>query len=1329
MLGKMERDLRTLRRSKLMNYSEFRVMTTALEKYYKDVKIAILTGKRDAKDLDLRPYLYDEGDPYDKPFYGTLLKMLSEVATSKYFEKQHEDLLKIYKWYKANEKLITSPPKVPIPNPEKSDRNSDGQDSLDEDDEEEELKALTKIPKLHLRPKTAPSVESRMGARYVTWNEAQQQKGPKRPSSGSKLLKHHRDFGSKNLQDSLTRSLHIIPYGPHPSDSSYLEHGYVPGGYLLRPGTAPPMLRNNKTKVNSDMLKSFILRPASSSSAPYSSPMISPLSSPRDSPVPSSRTKSPLTAHYTPDIVKEPSVKLASGIVRDRSNYPAIEEAGMNSEDKTNSNNEKTSPPVNCSEKDVIPKNSTPMQLEEILEHQKKEEKLLEEQHELLQKKLLHDYDNYIKDLGAAQEKQVDLEIVNGDLSVKKRSTPQEERKTMKPTPVGTYDLSEPEVIPSYSIMYSGSSTVSNQSGHTSENSHQWSSRSAVRHLRHATVPPHNNAQEVIKVDAVLGMVTPIGMQMEYDRERVNGQKLSSCPLQPAKVVSVEGSTKSSAHTSVDGDFLAAPVPNGNNHSKVEDGHNNPSQTACEQETLSPENSFTSLGPASDTSDNRSIELKYKEPELIPERTPRDYTVHFPQEKSPESITIKSYRTSGPVVPDSIRYQWTDDGFGNRTYLKKLKGPTSPRSSRKKLQQPTNQVTMPTGSRSLDKRTLASLVVVRHLGDADRRNIDCISGPQGGKLILGPAGTESDNMDYAYNLEYLSFCQPVGPRLGECENPSTVNWYLQGEHGLYRETFKSQAGLISDDLKSRRTDVRIPKDNSLMVKGRHFGAADEPKQQEKPTWEPQELSSPSTISLDSGHSSVTTKNTLRPSSPALSSPQARSSSPASTSRKVIPIPTASRSSRPSSARSTCSAHGAINTSNFSVRDFKHFCWNEEYLLMDDYIRQREVWAAVNIQRIFRGFMGRQYAKQLRVADIERQRKAAVMLQSNFRGFLARKKVMEQKIQEYKPSSRDLEWARKYKQDLKKREEARKQKNQHVMFMQNREADKHGQQIKQVQAHQLIFDVFHPTPEGPTKAQKKAAAVTIQRYFRGWFVRRMLEKSKAKALKRTLSFNKFIKGYQELLFRIQKRYGIKEPTTALEFNELMEYVERLNKYEVAFDKFATNGLLQYNDIKEFFKSVGHTPSQKEIDDAIELVTKMSAKGRALTKAEAVEVLFQIYVPKGTKMKLSDVRKSTWLNPLDDGRDIMQMLSKKDLEQTNLLKCLEVVAGAGKESDEIQDLLRPGSAAAKQNDKKQQGKKKSTAKAPRKAILAQYPMRPSTPTTQSPRPPSAKKPSKR
>ena len=49
---------------------------------------------------------------------------------------------------------------------------------------------------------------------------------------------------------------------------------------------------------------------------------------------------------------------------------------------------------------------------------------------------------------------------------------------------------------------------------------------------------------------------------------------------------------------------------------------------------------------------------------------------------------------------------------------------TSPRITGKKAPtQPTFQVTMPTGSRSLDKKTIASLVLVRHLGEADRRNM------------------------------------------------------------------------------------------------------------------------------------------------------------------------------------------------------------------------------------------------------------------------------------------------------------------------------------------------------------------------------------------------------------------------------------------------------------------------------------------------------------------------------------------------------------------------------------------------------------------------------
>ena len=100
-----------------------------------------------------------------------------------------------------------------------------------------------------------------------------------------------------------------------------------------------------------------------------------------------------------------------------------------------------------------------------------------------------------------------------------------------------------------------------------------------------------------------------------------------------------------------------------------------------------------------------------------------------------------------------------------------------------------------------------------------------------------------------------------------------------------------------------------------------------------------------------------------------------------------------------------------------------------------------------------------------------------------------------------------------------------------------------------------------------------------------------------------------------------------------------------------------------------------------------------------------MLFHIYVPKGTGIKLEEVRKSTWLNPLAGGRDVMQLLSKKDIEETNLGKCLELLANSGKESDDIQELLRPASGkktAAK--DSSGGGKKKKST------VLAQYPLRP-------------------
>ncbi|XP_044177676.1 uncharacterized protein LOC114950772 isoform X4 [Acropora millepora] len=1294
---------------------------------------------------------------------------------TKYFDKQHEDLLKIYKWYKANKKLISSPPKIPFPSPEKYERSSDGHDGPEEDDVHEELEELLKVPKLHLRPKTAPSVEGRKGVRYVTWNKAQLLNRSKRPLSVSEATqKQQRDDQSK---DSLSRSLHISCYGvANSSSGSSLHQDFESGRHVCRPGTAPAIIRSGRQgRINYQQLKSLILEPGKSSSAPFSSPVVSPPSSPRDTPV-ATRARSPLSAHLTPYNVKEPPLKLSPRVAKDNvvSHEAEIETSdGNGRENNRVKTRDKVTNKTDAKQKIVpheILKDASPSLIENILENQKKEEALLEEQHEFLQAKLAHDYDNYVDALSSSQERTRDSGIVNGGVTLKKDvqnsgipvKFSQDKRETVQVSPVGVYDLSAPEIVPSYSTVYLEGISANGHRRSVSDNSLERSSSNSTKDSRHATVP-HNSPQEVVKVDAVLGLVTPIGAQMEHDRGRVIKEEIaSSGQLQSIISIPFQTSLSNAVFSSPVREVSVRTSYAGNSSVKnfsVEDAASEKRHLSLFEQGISSHH-YADNRPPSKTSDGKSLELKFREPKLSSERNPRDYTVHFPQEKPQEPTATKSYKTSGPVIPDTIRYQWTDDGFGHRTYLKKLKKQalTSPRITGKKAPtQPTFQVTMPTGSRSLDKRTLASLVLVRHLGEADRRNIDLVSAPQtDGKLIFGPTHDHTV-ADYSYSLEYMPICQPVGPRLAEGANPSTVNWYLQGEHGLFREPSKHHT-VSSDDFKTRLSFVRIPRDHSLMVEGHHVSSDDKTKEQRSPQEQKGALLLPE-FSLDysSGIAVTKSKDTLHfsssncPSSP-LTSSSARPSSPrplsssrvssprsltgarpswqsSASSQKVIPIPTAGHSSRPSSARSYCSSHDhTTNSPNFTVRNFNHFCWDEEYVLTQDYMRQREVWAAVNIQRIFRGYMARRYLKQLQISNVERQRKAAITLQSNFRGFLTRKRQMEKNLGGYNPSSRDLEWARKYKQDLKKREDIRKQKNHYTLLMQSREAEKKEQQIKQVQAHQHIFEVFHPTPNGPTKAQKKAAAITIQRYFRGWFVRRMFVKSKEKALKRTLSFNKFIKGYQALLYRIQHRYGIREPSTALEFNELMEYVERVNKYEVAFDKFAANGVLGYKDIKKFFDSVGHVPSQKEIDDAIEIVTKMSGKGRSLTKAEAVEVLFQIYVPKGTKLNLANIRKSTWLNPLDNGRDLMQLLSKKDLEQTNLLKCFEVVASSGKESNDIKSLLQPESA--KPTEKKQDGKKKASSVPPtRKTVLAQYPMRPSTPRSKFPRPPSSQKPRKR
>ena len=43
-------------------------------------------------------------------------------------------------------------------------------------------------------------------------------------------------------------------------------------------------------------------------------------------------------------------------------------------------------------------------------------------------------------------------------------------------------------------------------------------------------------------------------------------------------------------------------------------------------------------------------------------------------------------------------------------------------------------------------------------------------------------------------------------------------------------------------------------------------------------------------------------------------------------------------------------------------------------------------------------------------------------------------------------------------------------------------------------------------------------------------------------------------------------------------------------------------------------------------------------------EVSEIVFMIYVPRGTGLEAKNVRKSTWLNPLVDGEEARKMIGK-------------------------------------------------------------------------------------
>ncbi|XP_061169939.1 uncharacterized protein LOC133179172 [Saccostrea echinata] len=303
--------------------------------------------------------------------------------------------------------------------------------------------------------------------------------------------------------------------------------------------------------------------------------------------------------------------------------------------------------------------------------------------------------------------------------------------------------------------------------------------------------------------------------------------------------------------------------------------------------------------------------------------------------------------------------------------------------------------------------------------------------------------------------------------------------------------------------------------------------------------------------------------------------------------------------------------------------------------------QFEAKAAVDIQRIFRGYVARNVYKKLMKEERERledERKAAVEIQRRYRGHMIRKSQI------YKQTGlkkEHLEWAANFKRIQNENSDRRQRKMEALVENNTLNYQRSASKLSSIGPHVDIYQIYHPKQTGPTKRDMFNAATHIQRYIRGFLVRKRFERLRRKCVWLGSAYPKMVKEYKSMLRKCQLRHGVDRPKTPFSLSEMNEYLDMRRRYESVFDKKAFGSELEIGDLESFFKECDMYPSASEIDEAIDVVFNGQQIRRGLLKPEVMELVFYIYTPRATG--LPNLRQSTWLNPIIDGVEARKLIA--------------------------------------------------------------------------------------
>ncbi|XP_039395217.1 IQ domain-containing protein M isoform X3 [Mauremys reevesii] len=201
---------------------------------------------------------------------------------------------------------------------------------------------------------------------------------------------------------------------------------------------------------------------------------------------------------------------------------------------------------------------------------------------------------------------------------------------------------------------------------------------------------------------------------------------------------------------------------------------------------------------------------------------------------------------------------------------------------------------------------------------------------------------------------------------------------------------------------------------------------------------------------------------------------------------------------------------------------------------------------------------------------------------------------------------------------------------HIVF-------KTQEKVKRIGPHLEIFEAFHAKKD-PSSRKVIRASIYIQKYVRGWLERTRFNRVKAKAASHGPSLLAVVKEYRKMMNRIQRRAGVLNPSTPLKYSELEEWLDKKKFYETMFAKREFWKEMNKNDLQVFFKDCGQLLPPQQIDKVLHLVCPGHTSGvTTINQQQVLEMAFTLHPPAGAKQNTVVQLKSTWVQPIVDGKD--------------------------------------------------------------------------------------------